>query len=241
MPAPPLANTFEGGTDGVTISAANSGGASGDAFGTVVGTQIVFSAASAMHGGMGMKVDNPGATTTYAPWTGLGALTVRTFFRVYIRLSTTPVTNGWYFGAMRDAADLEFGGLVITTGGVVQARNNANSNIAATGGTVLVNIGSHFRLEWAVLPGLTTGELEWKLYNTPDSTTVTDTSGNDTGLAFRADLGGIRWGSKATAPTGIMEFDDLAVSTVDWIGPSGGGGEIPATTVPQLASQGARW
>jgi hypothetical protein len=235
MPAPPLANTFEGGTDGVTISVANSGGASGDAFSAVVGTQIVFSAAAVMHGGMGMKMDNPGATTTYGSWTGFGTLTVRTYFRVYLRLSTIPVTNGWYFGAMRDAADLEFGGLVITTAGMVQARNNANSNIAATVGTVPVNIGSYFRLEWAVLPGLTTGELEWRLYNAPDTLMITDTSGNDTGLAFRADLGGIRWGSKATAPTGIMEFDDLAVSTAGWIGPSGAG---PGTFFPRRMPMG---
>jgi hypothetical protein len=239
LPAPPLANTFEGGTDGVTISAANSGGASGDAFSAVAGTAIVFSAAANMHGGMGMKVDTPGATTTYGSWTGFGTLTVNTYFRVYLRLSTTPVTNSWYLAVMRDQADLEYGGLTINTTGKVQARNNANSNIASSIGTVNVNIASWFRLEWRSLPSLTAGEIEWRLYNSPDSTTITETV-NSTGNALRADLGGVRWGSKSTAPAGVMEFDDLAVSTVDWIGPSGGG-EVPATTVLQSASQGARW
>ena len=38
MPAPPLANTLEGGSNGVGINNANSGGASGDAFTNVVKT-----------------------------------------------------------------------------------------------------------------------------------------------------------------------------------------------------------
>lgn len=219
MPAPPLANTLEGGSDTTTISVANSGGASGDAFSAIAGTAITFSATQVMRGALAMKITNPGATTTYGSWTGFGTLTVNTYFRVYLWLSTTPVTNSWYLAVMRDQADLEYGGLTITTGGKIQCRNNANSNIASSLGTVNVNIASWFRLEWRTLPSLAAGEIEWRLYNTPDSTTITETV-NSTGNALRADVGGVRWGSKSTAPAGDLYFDDLAVSTAGWIGPS---------------------
>ncbi len=49
-------NSAEGGTDGVAVSVANSGGASGDAFSNVFGTGFTYSAADAMKGTMGWKV-----------------------------------------------------------------------------------------------------------------------------------------------------------------------------------------
>jgi hypothetical protein len=222
VPALPLSNTFEGGTNGVSITAANSGGNSGDPFSAVAGGTRNFSTTQKMHGALSMNLIDPGATSTYGSWTGFGTVTVNTYFRAYMHLSVTPVTNAWYFAVMRDQADLEYGGLTITTAGVIQARNNANGNIASSLGTVAVNIGSWFRIEWRTLPSLTAGEIEWRLYNDPDSSTITETV-NSTGNALRADIGGVRWGSKSTAPTGTLYLDDLKVSTVGWIGPATAG------------------
>lgn len=51
-----ISNNFEGGTDGVAVSAANSGGASGTAFDSPWGTGFTFSAADATQGSMGASV-----------------------------------------------------------------------------------------------------------------------------------------------------------------------------------------
>jgi len=49
-------NNFEGGTDGVAVSTANSGGGSGTAFDSIFGTGLTFKSAAALHGTMGARV-----------------------------------------------------------------------------------------------------------------------------------------------------------------------------------------
>lgn len=57
-----VSNNFEGGTDGVAISTANSGGASGTAFDAPYSTGFTYSAADATQGSMGASVAGSGAT-----------------------------------------------------------------------------------------------------------------------------------------------------------------------------------
>lgn len=83
-----LVNTFEGGTDGVGVSVANSGGASGDAFdGVTNGTGAVgaFDNAERMHGALSLKINT---TTTsvlvYRTWTtSIGSGVTRAYIRHY--------------------------------------------------------------------------------------------------------------------------------------------------------------
>jgi hypothetical protein len=93
MASPPLRNTFEGGTDGTTITQANSGGASGDAWSTapIIGTGVTltYSSLQAAHGALSMRIVQPATpASTRVEWDALGALTGNVYFREYLFLPT---------------------------------------------------------------------------------------------------------------------------------------------------------
>jgi hypothetical protein len=223
MPAPPLANTLEGGTDTTTITPGNSGGASGDAFSNVVigaSATLTFSATQSRNA-LSMALVEPGTSAlTYAEWTGLGSITANIWFRFYLFLVALPnvILLPLRFntsGAVGDAF------LRINTSGTVQYDNAAQLGEAGTLGTVVCKTGQWIRLEGRVKSSTTVGEAEWRLFNNADSTAYDDTK-NATGLVLGANADACRIGSTVAAgPTSqTFYFDDLALSTVDWIGPS---------------------
>ena len=222
MPAPPLSNTFEGGSDGVAITTGNSGGTSGDAFTGIDGTLSLYSNVSPAHGGMAMRIVDTAASTRVR-WNALGSITTDVWMRAYLNLSALPVTNtAVIFKAQVNAGTQCMALLVNKTTGTVQALNAANGVIASSLGSVSVPFGSWFRLEMRVLASATVGEIEWKWWSSPDSSGTPDDTVAVTGQALGVDYGEALFGLTTSAPATpfTIYYDDIAVSSTGWIGPS---------------------
>lgn len=217
MPAPPLANNFNGGTDGATITTGNSGGASGDAFQSISATPV-FTNVQWHSGGMAMRIVDA-AGTTHCAHSGLGSITTNVYFRTYMYMDAFPGTNAVAI-LMQTGAAANCAWININTTGKVNARNAANTSINTS--TASVNLSSWFRLEWRVKASVTVGEIEWRLYNSPDSETITETINAAATQVLGANIDLVRWGETANVPGTpfTVYFDDVAVSTTDWIGPS---------------------
>ncbi len=165
-------------------------------------------------------VDN--TSEHWCAWSGLGSLTVPVFVRAYLWLSATPVTQRYYFLKGFTAAVSTAWHFRIFTGSPVMSAADATVSGFGAEGSTAVNIGSWFRIEARIVASATVGEFQWKLFNSPDSTTATETSANFTGLNLGANTDMIRWGSNTLFPASpfTVYFDDIAVSTTDWIGPT---------------------
>lgn len=221
MPAPPLSNTFEGGTDGVAITVGNSGGDSGDAFSSIAGTLCLFEADAAFHGTMGMRiVDATGSNR--CQWESLGTITTDVWIRTYLRISTTPVTdNAVFFKGLTQAGTAHMALRINTTTRFMQAENAAGSAIAASIGDVAVPTNDWIRVEARILASATVGQIEWKWWDDPDSAGDPTDTASATGQVLGANTGAALFGISSSAPATpfTADYDDLAVSSTGWIGP----------------------
>jgi hypothetical protein len=229
----PLSNSFEGGTDGVALSTANTGGTSGDAANSVTNPTIMtFSNLHAAHGTLSMRIlQTATPASTRCDWTAIGSLTTNVWFRMYVYLPASPASGAPVLMGIRDSATALCAELNITTGRLIRI-NTAGGAVGALDGTVALPLAGWCRIEFRCLANATTGEFEWRLYNTLDSTTPDETK-SATGLNTLANIDGFRWG-QVTNPVANFEtfHDDVAVSPNGWIGPAGG------TPLPVQQAQG---
>lgn len=227
MPAPPLVNTFAGGTDTVDISAANSGGASGNAFDNVIaGTSVTvkYSATQARpNSGFSANFIQPvTGATSYLLWQGLGSITTSVFFRMYINMSLNNVGTAFY--APRDAADAASGYCLINSTGKLAIQNAAGTTQAGATSTTTMPTGQWWRLEYRILPSTTVGEIEYRVFlaGNVEGFTADETHGA-TGQILTANVDKIRQGVGVTSGlTGSNQnayIANVGVSTVDWLGP----------------------
>lgn len=221
MPAP-LANSFEGGADGVALTdgiGGNTGGASGDYF-FVNGTALAFTNVQAHKSALSMRgVDLAGANSV--EWQGLGSLTTQVFFRWYVYLSAYPTGNRHYMVRVNTSAGAQ------STAFRIMSDATGHFGVADSAGSgtgqesvAAVSLNQWVRIETRVATG--TGACDWKFYNNPESMTETENFIGLTGLSLGANIDRVQWGMPLTpVPTTPYTFhmDDLAVSTVDWIGP----------------------
>lgn len=220
MPAPPLSNSFDGGSAGATIDASNSGGASGNIFSSAIGSAITYSSVQ-VHSGRfaACGVDLTG--TGWLEWDTLGSITSNVYFRWYMYLSAYPTTSHYYplrLQTTGGASACAFLRVVSDGTGHMSAADSTLSGVGAEG-SVAVALNRWVRVEARVLPSATAGQIEWRLYNTPDSQTISD-SFNATGLTLGANIDVARWGMPVAPPATPFTFyiDDVAVSTSGWIG-----------------------
>ena len=243
MAAPPLSNSFEGGSDGTTITTGNSGGASGDAFNNVtIGASCtcVFKNNPAGAGLTGQMTMPATAAATHVDWTGMGSLTSAVFFRMYLRKSGTPATTWfWPLEGLNNAAARCFG-LAIRTNDVIRIDDASGTEVVALRGTQAIPNNQWVRIEAKVVPSTTVGTVEWRLYLSADSTTISETL-NAGSLVLGANLDQVMFGN-ISSPTGMnnlnWHYDNLAVSTVDWLGPAvvaGTSRPAPRLRIPRLS------
>jgi hypothetical protein len=244
VPAPPLANSLEGQATGTTITNANSGGGSGDAFTTVTnpgGSHVIaFSDEQNAHGNNAMKIYTPSASpaATRVDWTGLGGGSANIWFRLYLYRVNNPPSGQHIFGGVRDSAAALSAQIRVSTAGLIRVENAAAAFITALDATVAMRLNQWVRIEWRILSSATVGEFEWRLFNDPESANVTETK-SATGQALAANSDQIRVGV-VTNPiaSDLSYYDDLAVSTVDWIGPSTNPLESSVGFVPHSMPKG---
>jgi hypothetical protein len=225
MSAPPLVNTFAGGTDTVDISPANSGGTSGDALDTVTvgtGVTIKYSATQKRpNSGFSANVIQPATgVTSYMLYSGFASLTTSVYFRMYIYQSLNNVSTAYW--GIRNNLDAACAFVYMNSSGRITFQNAAGGAIA-TASNVSLPTNQWFRLELRVLPSTTVGEIEYRVFlgsniegSVPDDSTV------NTGQILAANIGGVRQGIGITsglAGSGQNAYvANLGVSAVDWVG-----------------------
>lgn len=233
-----LSNSLEGGTSGTTVSAGNSGGASGDAFNTVTigtGATLAFDNAHAAHGTLGMQVATAGTTATSLAEYGITATVA--WFRAYVFVTANPAANVNIIRLLDSAT-------ILTT-----VRLNSSGKIAfLTGAATLSGTSSAtfplnqwFRIEVGVdftAPGSQTVTVRLYLGADPDSISITETISATALTVGSTNISTVRYGVITTGTNiGPFWLDDLAFSDVTWLGPvfSGQGAASSISTVTGAA------
>ena len=211
-------NTFEGGSDNVTISTGNSGGSSGDAFSAIFSTPT-FEASRALHGSLGMDIAIPGtATAISARWSGLGSITGDIFLRAHIILDSLPgAPLRW--GQFRTSAPALGLAMTVNASGKLAFLNSSSVTISSVTSATTMPTGSFFRVEVRSNPA--NGDVEWRYYSDPDSTTIDETK-STTAQTIGANTDAADFGqtSSGTLTNFNCGFDDVAVSDLGWLGPA---------------------
>src|SRR4051812_20189093 len=165
-------NTAEGGTNGTTVTAGNSGGASGTAFGTVgtgAGGAIIYSNEQAAHGTLSWKcTPGTGAQTMLWSQTGSGAV-FSTRFYVYLTGYPSAETQ-WHL--VQTSGGVLVAGMNLTTAGKLKVFNSAAATLATFTNAVPLNTWVRVVLFGTI--NATTGSVTAKMYP-GDSLTATET------------------------------------------------------------------
>jgi hypothetical protein len=218
-PSQPLrANSFDMGTDGVTLTSGNTGSANSNAFDSITGSPT-FSSNQKFPGGLSMRVSNP-AVVTSANWTALGTLTGSVYFRFHLWLDQLPATNRLYAIRILNAAGATCGYLRIMPDGKISPADASNSGFGQDSASSIPT-GQWVRIEVRIQPSTSAGQFEWRLFTNPMSEVATETK-LGTGLVLTANVGQIHMGATLSPyPTGTFNayFDQPAISTIDWLGP----------------------
>jgi hypothetical protein len=205
-------NTFEGGTSGTTITAANSGGASGDAFDIVLtggSFTNAFSNAQAMHGTLSLRQAGGSASQAHFRWDFAPAVD-RMFFRFYFRTPTISTARSLVQLRVSSAQVLR----VALSGSALVVNDAANGLLDTSTG---LSGNTWYRVEGDVQQS--TGNVTINIY-AGDSLTTLDVLTATGASIGTADYEEIRFGQIANA-TGLPDlfFDSLDANDVGLPGP----------------------
>lgn len=174
----PVRNTFDGGTNGTTITVGNSGGSSGDALASIsigTGNTAVFSNDRPRGStGLGMKIGQGATAGTGLNWAF--ASNGRHVFRLeswaYDAPGTFPASN---LGVMSvyEGANL-LGTLYVDTAGKLRLHNAANTLISSSASAATLAKLTEYDIEFSrtLGPGGTDGVLEYRYYLAGSSTPI---------------------------------------------------------------------
>ncbi|WP_242890295.1 hypothetical protein [Actinomadura litoris] len=229
-----LNNGAEGGSNGVTVSAANSGGASGNAFDSTVGTPTITYDSAQARGTLAYKVV-AGASAQQLVWSSSMGTQAELWGRLYLYSSGAPnSSNGLirFLTGGSQAARLRY-----ETTGALAIADSGNSPEFTT--TNALATGQWTRVEFHIQFIATNAVVELRLYNSADSTTPTETQSvsNAAGMGVNCDT--IQIGSFNSA-TMTVWMDGLQVNNTGWPGPIVG---RPSPLVASRAAtvRAARW
>jgi hypothetical protein len=152
----PAENTQEGGTNTTTVSTANSGGASGNAFNTISGTPVFDNTAGQVEGTMGMKFAVGGTLAAlYVGWDSTTLTTAPTtvYGRCYYWSSIHPGSSLRLIEFMNGATVLGYLGISNTVSKITWY-NSANTAATATGSGF--TLSTFYRIEFTFTVATTT-------------------------------------------------------------------------------------
>lgn len=229
-----LTNSFEGQSSGTTVTAANSGGTSGSAFDVVTGPPtsgtLAYDNTHAAHGVNACKVAIAATSgQNLCRWSTSMGTQGQVWYRLYVYFTANPAAT------FRLAGFATSGGttcslLLLTNLGQLQM-TNAGGTTQFT--TAAINTGSWSRIEGFVIGSATVGQVECKVFNSPNSTTPTDTKTSGAALNTTGSMGLYSYGV-VVSTTNITAFwmDDLGLSSTGYIGPvPTAGGLLPASGI----------
>lgn len=211
-------NKAEGGSNSTSVTIGNSGGASGNAWSSVGGTNaLTYTNVNVARGSLGYRYEQKTSEGAVLDWnfTGITELYGRNYFyltgyapatQTLIRLFGSNGSNEAY------RADL------LTTG-QVRLRDATGTTLSTSPSSL--QTGVWYRFEWHCISGATDGTLEFRLF-TADQTTAfysyTNTACNTYTAVTNAQFGP----AFTTTILPVMFGDEFALNTTGWIGPAAG-------------------
>lgn len=220
-----LLNSLEGGTNGTTVTSANTGGTSGNALDTVsigAGSVLAFDNTHAAHGSLALKCTAAAATFSFGYWgTSLGAGQAQVWFRIYLYVTAAPAANARVVTFWNTtSAGTQCGALLINTAGKIIFQNAGSSTILTSAATFPLN--TWFRVEGFLKASATVGQLEFKLFTTLDGTTTSDVQTSAATQNTGASVGSIGWGisNSPASAVGPYWIDDFGASVTAYLGPA---------------------
>jgi hypothetical protein len=229
-------NTAEGGTNGTAVTAGNSGGASGDAFGTVsagAGGTIAYSSATAAHGSLSIAFTPASATLCYVVMND-GATSTSFTARAYLYLTGLPSAETILLD-VQGAAGGTAARLHLSTTGTLKLVNTAGSVVSSGTQVLALNTWYRIALHGNVAASAT---VRYALYAGDSSTPLEQftsnafNSLNASGLAGRTVVGRFT----ATGTMATFHVDDFAANceSSTEIGP------VASSPQPVVATTGAQ-
>lgn len=214
-----LQNKFDGGTDGVTITAANSGGASGDAFNTPDSSGTVtftFDNDHAHSGTLSFKKSTGGTPgSANLSWTTQMGTRTKVWFRFYVYYETLPSVQHRIMYAT-DGVNL-VAGLYLNSTGHLWFVDSSGSDIFTFTGTVPTN--QWVRIEGFIVGSATVGQVELKQFNDTDSTTPTESQTSAANKNTSGPLQVYKWGDNSDNANITLWYDDIGLSDQGYLGP----------------------
>lgn len=223
-------NTLEGLADATTVTAGNSGGASGDAFdGVSGGANVSARTAAAMTGSRGLRCATASSVTAYVVLSKADAVNSigRYWTDAQIKFTVSPNLNSRIL-VFEDGLGSFQGYIRTTTGNRLELRDWNDVTVATTasagvinGATLSLVTSTQYRLGAAVLAYSTTvGQLEMSVWNAAGTLIDTWRSTATLDTIRGGGIAGIRWGV-AQAAIRTIELDQLGTSTVyyPWLTP----------------------
>jgi hypothetical protein len=226
----PAENTQEGGTNTTTVSTANSGGTSGNAFNTISGTPVFDNTAGQVEGTMGMKFAVGGTLAAlYVGWDSTTLTTAPTtvYGRCYYWSSIHPGSSLRLIEFMNGATVLGFLGISNTVSKLTWY-NSANTAATATGSGF--TLSTFYRIEFQFTVATTTTGSATARFFAGDSTTAIGVDSTATAQNFGTlGVNTVRFGNTGANFTINSSFwaGDLQLNTTGFPGPQA------ATAVPR--------
>lgn len=216
MPSLPLVHSFEGGSDGTSITALNSV-AGGDAFTIITGTLAKYATTAAMHDSLGLEIVQPATpAAAYVGWGSIGSLTTQTWGRCYFQVGNNTLEHRLF--TARDSASAVGFILKVTNAGKVRAHDAAGTAITGTTSTTTIAANTWYRLEWSQTLNAASSSVTWWLY-LGDSATLLETKG-PASFTATTNYQQALWGNVSGFVTGsTTRIDDVALATTGPIGP----------------------
>lgn len=201
-------NTAEGGSDGVTVTAGNSGGDSGTAFTGVqrTGTTVLaYATSNALHNDVSYRITGDSSGYANVRWhsSALGTLT-NSCGAVYARFDSFGASITFLIALSDDAETFAYR-MKTTAAGALQLANSANGTVATSSATMTA--GQVYRIEWQI--NHSTGAYAAQFYS-GDSVTVAGSFSGTASGAFGPQTQQVRLGV-LTLSTWSAMFDSFAM------------------------------
>jgi hypothetical protein len=209
-----LVNSFEGGTNGTTITTGNSGGASGNAFDAVTGSPT-FSSTHAAHGTLSCSVSVSSSSATVAWNASLGSQ-AQVWFREYFYIPSNPGGTIYLTSFTQAGVSTCASLMMLSTGQLAVWDNTSTAQITSTES---VPLNQWFRVEGFVVGNASTGQLALNIYNQMDSVNPTETHQTAANLNTFGTINKVNFGAPVST-TFSYYLDDIGVSTAGYLGPS---------------------
>lgn len=225
-----LTNSAEGGTNGTTVTAANSGGGSGNAFSSVTigsGAALTYASAAAAHGTLGYSLTGAASTVTTISWSSFSdtSVTARFYYNPGATLPSTLLRLLDIRNSTGTAARIQ-----LSATNQLFMQNNAGTTVFTSATPLTTN--TWYRIECAISISATTATMKYDYYLLDSTMPVEAGYSTTTGNTGSANITTVNFGSLGTASwTGTSYFDDMATqsNTTTYLG-------TPATAPPAVTA-----